>query len=275
MKKTIILFSLIFFSCSNESDDNDSVNYIGLSYGSETNQKMDLYLPAGRNSETPLLIIVHGGGWAGGDKSEGGDWPKGISQRNMAVANVNYRLIDGVSVTWRDQIEDIDLIVDFLQSKSDDFEYSSKKIIMMGQSAGGHLSLLYSHKYDTAGRIKAVISLAGPTDLTSSELKTYLTAKGILLSQVFTDATQENDASPAKNYRNLPTLFLHGKVDDVVPYSQSKDMYTAMNASGFFCSLVLFDDTGHSVVSNDSNPSVNRFNEVNTAILDWIKKYSK
>ena len=109
MKKTFLFLTLILFSCSTESDTNttECIDYIDLAYGSDSNQKIDLYLPAGRNSGTPLLIIVHGGGWAGGDKSEGGNWPKGISQNNMAVANVNYRLVDGVSITWHDQIEDI------------------------------------------------------------------------------------------------------------------------------------------------------------------------
>ena len=277
MKRTFLLLTLILFSCSTESDTNttESIDYIDLAYGSDSNQKIDLYLPAGRNSETPLLIIVHGGGWAGGDKSEGGNWPKGISQNNIAVANVNYRLVDGISITWRDQIDDIDSIVDFLQAKSDDYIFSSEKIIMLGQSAGAHLSMLYSHKYDKTSRIKAVISLAGPVDLTSNELKTYLTSKGIVLSQVFSDTTQENEASPAKHCRNLPTLFMHGKIDDVVPFKQSEDMYDLMNSKNYTCSILLFEDTGHSVVSNDSDTSVNRFYEVNAAILDWIKKYSK
>lgn len=277
MKKIFLLFTLILFSCSTESDTNttECIDYIDLAYGSDSNQKIDLYLPAGRNSGTPLLIIVHGGGWAGGDKSEGGNWPKGISQNNMAVANVNYRLVDGVSITWHDQIEDINSIVNFLQNKSEDYIFSSDKIIMMGQSAGAHLSLLYSHKYDKTGRIKAVISLAGPVDLTSDQLKTYLTSKGIVLSQVFPDTTQESEASPVKHCRNLPTLFMHGKIDDVVPYKQSEDMYTLMNTKNYICSIILFEDTGHSVVSNDSDPSVNRFYEVNTAILNWIKKYSE
>ncbi|MBP8083019.1 MAG: alpha/beta fold hydrolase [Spirochaetes bacterium] len=262
----------ISFCSSGSTDDLEAKEILNLNYGSDDNQTLDLYLPEGRSEETPLFIIIHGGGWAGGDKSEWGTWPKGISESDFAVANINYRLVDG-NITWQDQISDIRSVVDFLSQKArnEDYIFSSETIILMGHSAGAHLSLLYTYKYDTDNRIKSVISMAGPTDLTSSALKNQLADKGILLNQIFDDASEENEASPILFIKNVPTLLFHGKVDDVVPYSQSENLAAKMLSEGYNCKKVIFSDTDHSVSKNSLDSGVDRFSEINNEIVNWIK----
>ncbi len=43
---------------------------VNMPYGADGSQKLDLGLPANRSSATPLVIVVHGGGWSAGDKNE-------------------------------------------------------------------------------------------------------------------------------------------------------------------------------------------------------------
>src|SRR5688500_1855488 len=44
---------------------------LNVSYGSHSLQKMDIYLPANRNTtNTKVMVLIHGGGWNAGDKTE-------------------------------------------------------------------------------------------------------------------------------------------------------------------------------------------------------------
>lgn len=66
-----------------------------VKYGNDPAQKMDIYLPAGRDSvSTPLLILIHGGAWISGDKSDFSPYMDSIRKilPNYAFANLNYRL---------------------------------------------------------------------------------------------------------------------------------------------------------------------------------------
>jgi acetyl esterase/lipase len=234
---------------------------------------MDGYLPAGRNTQTRTIIIVHGGGWIAGDKNDYSDWALGLSDKGYAVFNINYRLCDG-SATWRDQIEDMGRAVDCIRDLSGTMIFSRNKIALMGLSAGGHLALLYTHRYDTAHKIDTVISLAGPTDITSSALHDMLILKYFDLDTVFTSDEDKHTSSPLEAVGSTPTLLFHGQVDDTVPYQQSQAMYNALVSHGTVTALYLYSDTDHSVITNAADPSVNHGMEVNNIIMGWIDTYA-
>ena len=69
----LLLFFLVL-SCSNDSVENTDIEVItpleyfeelNVSYGSDTNQTFDIFLPQGRTMTTKVIILVHGGlvGW--------------------------------------------------------------------------------------------------------------------------------------------------------------------------------------------------------------------
>ncbi len=74
MKNNLILFSLIavlLFSCKDKNVDmvaNKAKEVMNVSYGSDTLQKMDLYFPEGFTQETPVVFLIHGGGFIDGTK---------------------------------------------------------------------------------------------------------------------------------------------------------------------------------------------------------------
>lgn len=76
--------------------------FTNISYGRDTgfagelvDLKLDIYKPINdSNCRRPLLVVVHGGAWIGGDKS-GGFLPTlchAFSQRGYVVASINYRM---------------------------------------------------------------------------------------------------------------------------------------------------------------------------------------
>ena len=61
----ILLLSLIFLviACKKENSDNNNVEqtYLDVSYGTDAKQKMDVYLPANRDTNnTQLMVLIHG-----------------------------------------------------------------------------------------------------------------------------------------------------------------------------------------------------------------------
>lgn len=74
------LFLICFlFSCSKDDAGTGgggtpsvaAKTMLNESYGTDPLQKMDIYLPANRSvTATKVIIMIHGGGWTGGDKSD-------------------------------------------------------------------------------------------------------------------------------------------------------------------------------------------------------------
>ena len=109
LNQTILLISItiLFFACKK----NDSVitgNTVpeliltDVAYASiSTQQKMDVYLPADRSTATTYAVVmIHGGSWSGGDKSDFNTNIPNLRQLlgNYAIFNLNYRLANGSTI---------------------------------------------------------------------------------------------------------------------------------------------------------------------------------
>ena len=231
----ILLVLTVFASCKKPDApdvDNTEVAVIhnNVSYGTNSQQKMDVYLPANRHVDsTKVFIYIHGGSWSGGDKSEFVNFYNYMkdSMPDYAFISLNYRLYDANTGYNRfpTQENDIQLAVDFIKSKSIEWQIS-EKVVISGSSAGGHLCLLHGLKNNNDNYIKAIISYFPPTELES--FYSYNWYSTFVLYSLLNGTPQEQpelyyNSSPI-NYvtaNSVPTLLLHGESDDIVPISQS------------------------------------------------------
>lgn len=108
-------------------------------YGADPRQRLDIYPAEGRDA--PLIVFVHGGGWAAGDKrSAAGAKPEHFAARGFAFASVNYRLVPDVSVA--DQARDVARAIAWLEREAPRIGADPRQIVLMGHSAGAHLAAL-------------------------------------------------------------------------------------------------------------------------------------
>lgn len=223
----IFLPALFFASCNkDEWNANKSKVMKDVAYGSDAQQKMDVYLPANRNTEsTKMLIWVHGGAWSAGDKSEGASIKGALDPYldNYAYASLNYRLYNSSTYVnpFPAQENDVNAAVEYILSQTEQWQISNS-LVLAGASAGGHLVLLQAYKYNSAGNIKAVIAYYPPTELTAMynfSLFTQLTLYSLCGGAPDTQASLYNSSSPLTylNASSVPTVFFHGTADDVVP----------------------------------------------------------
>lgn len=227
-----------------------------IAYGSDQLQKMDVYLPKNRSADTKTIIYIHGGGWYMGDKNEIKEGAIYFQQQGFTFISLNYRLTrTTANYIHPAQVLDIGEAIALIISKNKEWNISDSKLAFWGGSAGSHLSLLYAYKYNTNKKIKAVISTAGPTDL-SDPILINNTIGGLSVGDMITSYIGQtvsanpqawHDASPINyiNAASIPSLFIHGTIDSAVPYQQSEAAFQKLKSAGVVSFLEPLPNIGH------------------------------
>lgn len=113
--------------------------YRDASYGPHERHRLDLW-HADNDKITPLVIFIHGGGWAGGDKA---DVPKDLLifllSKGISVASINYRYTKIAVLPG--PVHDAAHAVQFLRSKAVEWKLDSRRFGAYGISAGGCTTL--------------------------------------------------------------------------------------------------------------------------------------
>ncbi len=253
----IVLASGILISCQ-KSVDNILVNLpaqtmTDVAYGTDPQQKMDIYLPAGRSaSTTKAIIMIHGGAWSGGDKTDFKDYVDTIKKRmpDYAIFNINYRLATGTSNTFPTQENDVKAAVEFIAAKTNEYNIS-QKFVLLGASAGGHLALLQGYKYTTPVKVKAVVDFFGPTDMTdlynngNPLLKPVIAA--VTGATPATNPTLYQQSSPINFVvaQSPPTIIFQGDLDLVVYPVQSLTLNAKLAILGVTHQYVHYPTEAH------------------------------
>ena len=254
-----LLFTLILGACKQETDPPPSgpaeETRLNIAYGADPAQRLDYYLPPGRTTaQTPVIILVHGGGWTQGDKSDFSSFMDTLKRRLPAYAifNINYRLASGGSNLFPVQEMDVKAAVEFIYQKRNEFRISDR-FVMLGASAGAHLSLLQAYKYLSPVKIKAVVDLFGPTDLVDmyNNPASILAPPALLFSVTggtpVTHPLLYSHSSPVTYVTNQspPTILLHGGLDPLVAPSQSQMLKDLLSASGVPNEYVFYPNEFH------------------------------
>ncbi|MBX2931107.1 MAG: prolyl oligopeptidase family serine peptidase [Chitinophagaceae bacterium] len=286
MKKLFLLFIVIisFSSCKKTTDENSHIleakTLLNVAYASNSSlQNMDVYLPANRNTSTTFpIILVHGGSWSGGDKTDFDTDITSIksSLNNYAIFNINYRLANGTTILLQQQIDDINTAINFITSKANDYQINTTKWGILGASAGAHLALLKAYKYNTDNTIKAVVDLFGPTNMTwMYNNHPYPTFSQPIIQNVIgatpaTDATAYYNASPINFVTSTapPTIIFHGTADDVVPISESNNLKNALTTAGVTNEYYTYTGESHGWTGANLTDTHNK-------IITFIQNYVK
>lgn len=251
-----------------------------ISYGSDNNQKLDMVLPKEKNSDgtVGLIVLIHGGAWIEGSKDSYDDTLVTCAQYGYAAAAIDYRFIS--DDTHLDaELDDINAALAKIKSIAANKGFTINKAMLSGDSAGGHLAMLYSYsRKDTAPITPvAVMSNSGPSDLTNSDmfeknsigdLSTMLTlmgkASGTNISVDDYNAKSDNYYKMIKSLRiyspvtyaatAVPTVIAHGKNDTLVPYATAVTLDAKLTEYGIKHDFVTFPNSGHGL-ENDSDCS--------------------
>ena len=122
---------------------------------------LDAYLPpdSDKRGKRPVVVVMHGGGFTGGDKRDRNQvkYAKKLVARGYAVVSINYRLTgdggDPTSGGWSpesekqkyDAQEDFRAAIRYVRSVADDYKLDTDRIIASGSSAGAATALFMGY----------------------------------------------------------------------------------------------------------------------------------
>jgi len=152
---SIFLSLLISVSCNKDDSPIDlqginaqSIN--DVSYDEYDDTKFDIWMPESQ-TQTGLLVYIHGGGFTSGDKSvvykkDKWDFPAEIRtllSNNIAVASINYRLLkqNGEDKGIIKCLNDAKRALQYIRYHSDSYNIDKTKIVLSGTSAGAGTAL--------------------------------------------------------------------------------------------------------------------------------------
>jgi acetyl esterase/lipase len=248
--------------------------YQDLAYASLSEaQKLDLFVPEG-SGPFPVVIMVHGGGFMFGDKSDGAGLT-GVDQlldAGYAVASINYRLSGDAK--YPAQIYDTKAAVRFLRAKAAEYNINPDKFGAWGASAGGNLVALLGTtcgvaelegadlgNADQSSCVQAVVDWFGPIDFLAMDEQ----FSGTNCPQNHNDASSPESQLVGAEIQTVPDLvkttnpmnyitdddapfvIQHGSADCNIPPVQGMNLADALGAviGTDKATYMLIDGAGH------------------------------
>ena len=200
----------------------------------------------------PGVIIIHGGGWTKGDKEERVEYA-GIKwvEKGFVACLVNYRLAPGATAPA--SVTDVLKAAQWFRDNAAKYKVDLHKIVVTGESSGGHLALMVAFTPVSAGlgpvgKVAAVVNFSGITDV--SEQVAGPNARDYAQTWI---PAQKNRLELAHKVSPLtyvrrglpPVLNIHGDNDPLVPYSQSVRLTEALQKAGDKAELITVKQNTH------------------------------
>jgi acetyl esterase/lipase len=237
-------------------------------YGKDPAQKLDLYLQGSWVGEPtyfdpapeprPTLIHIHGGGWLYGDKTGEDIFFIPFLERGWHVANITYRLGPGTAPA---AVDDALCALKWVVDSARAYGFDPRKIVVSGESAGGHLTLTTAILGSRPGhpcypgdgfRVAAAINWFGITDIAAVDrfLAANLPDFNYARGWVGDTARMADISSRYSPLRILdgaapPILTIHGDADSVVPYTQATALHARLAELGVVNELLTLSGGKH------------------------------
>jgi len=235
VKTAILLGRIKLIDAGNVSTPDNIEEILNIEYGvgGERRLHLDLYLPKGRKKATPAVIFIHGGAWKGGKRSDMKFYCVKFAEKGYITATVTYRLTG--EAPFPAAVHDVKCAVRWLRANATKFLLNPERIVVSGNSAGGHLSMMIGYSDDQSlegnggnngisSRVCAVVNFYGPTDLTTDFAKKQGVVEDFMGGKTFDESPNVYKlASPLFHLTkdDPPTLIFHGTIDSTVPIVQA------------------------------------------------------
>jgi acetyl esterase/lipase len=210
---------------------------------------LDVYGAEASGAVRPAVIVVHGGSWSGGHRSDFPRWNQWLVAQGYTVFDIDYRLQP--QPNWQTATGDLKCAIGWVKGHTADYNIDPDRVALLGRSAGGHLALLAASTPndpqlppsctapDTT--VQAAVSFYGPTDLVwgynnpanpdvidgPGTLRRFLGGPPDTVQNAFNIASPINHVSSD----TPPTLLLHGGRDQLVGQQHMEFLATELAAA--------------------------------------------
>jgi acetyl esterase/lipase len=211
-----------------------------FAYGPDPRQKLDMYVPRQSVGRLPVVVFVHGGSWAEGDKSGYGFVGRALAAKGFLTLVINYRLHP--KDRYPAFVDDVALALRWAADNATALNGDPQKLFAMGHSAGAYniaMAVLDEKYANTRPQLAGVITLAGPFD--------FLPLDTRVTRAVFGDVADLPATQPVNHVRKdaPPFLILHGSDDKTVFPRNAVALDRTLREAGSQSTLKIYQGVGH------------------------------
>ena len=248
---------------------------------------MDIYTPWGAENHDSIgcVILIHGGSWSSGDKSDEELRARLIASRGYMAVTINYTLFTAeadASFDTDTMLDDIDAAISKVKSYAKERGITIDKIATSGYSAGAHLALLYaySRSADSPIEIAFTASMAGPTKITPEiwgedftvSIGRLLTTEDFDKDYIYTAHGESalRDISPTTyiSESSVPTLILQGAKDSIVPPQNAEALASALESARVAHEYIILPNSTHAL-----SEDIFGFIGYHLTLLEWCNDH--
>jgi acetyl esterase len=221
-------------------------------YGVGTGRALDAYVPQGAHN-LPGVIIIHGGGWNSGNKSQAEWLAVDLVQSGFVAFSIDYRLAP--RYPFPAAIDDVQAAITFVRQHANEFGVDPTKLAVTGGSSGGQLAALAAMmgkgSLDTGTRVAAAASVSGPMDMAklaeSSNPRIQAAVFGYLGCSSASSCQQTGEKASPISYVDPsdPPIMITNSSDEFIPVDQATDMDAALTAAGVDHELLIIPGNTH------------------------------
>ncbi len=235
---------------------------------------LDAYVPDGAGP-FPTVIIVHGGGFARGDKQT--YVPplfEPLSQAGFAWFTINYRMHP--QFKFPAPVEDIEAAIRFVKAHAKEYKVDLSRVVLMGESAGGALVSFVGVQNNSAIKLAAVVPFYGVHDWQQRAEEEAAGKVGPSIWREFFSVPAGSSPEAIKRMKEVsaasyikkglpPFLLIHGTEDTQVYYQQSVVMQQRMKKAGNVCDLITVTGGPHGM------GVITKFPDTKVKMIEWLR----
>jgi acetyl esterase/lipase len=239
--------------------------------GGRRELKCDVFTPPQGTANGAGVLLIHGGGWAGGDRTQLRGYGILLGRAGYTCVACEYRLTP--EARWPAQIHDVKAALRWMRASASDLGIEPAKIVVEGNSAGGHLALMLAGtpgmpefegdggNPGVATDVAAAIAFYAPTILRSggldidSEGRKFDAVSMLLGADAGDDALRAASPITYVHAGYPPTMLIHGTDDALVPHEATLRMQRALHEAGVPVEVHVYDGLPHGF---DALPSYGR-----------------
>jgi len=240
---------------------------------------LDLYRQTGVAAPRPLIVFVHGGGWAYSNPRAGAgfrDFPvvlANLAERGYVVASIAYRLSGEAS--FPAQLEDLQAAIRFLRGNAERFGIDGAQVGLWGMSAGAQLAALNAVNCATGTCVQGFVGWFGAYDIATyaRDQRDDTNVRALFRCGAVACAAEVVDrASPIRyaDGTDPPALLIHGQDDTNARSSQSERFAQQLRAAGSTAELVLIPGVQHGFIGPTEAATKDALHLALTATFDFF-----
>lgn len=223
-----------------------------IRYGSDGQQVLDVFQPAGPSaSPRPALIYMHGGGWTAGYPYWCATMAPAAHAHGAILISPGYGLAPRRK--WPAHRDDVFRVLQWVHENACELGINRERIVLAGNSAGGHLSAMAAVRTDLFASFRLpprpfVKSFSVSGSMTVHDIARIPGTTGERIYKYFLNNPHDDVEASPLTYANASSLPLHllyveGDIDRIK--ISNHEMYEKLRACGVETSLQVIKGLDH------------------------------